>query len=86
MRMKKEIQNLSTKKTFNTLTQMGVTEKIGLFSRMSQDVKCVSGSGYCAGPAVNLPVQKPGDVSTVLSIQPEMGKTDEKKRKISKKM
>ena len=84
MRMKKEIQNLSTKKTFNTLTQMGVTEKIGLFSRMSQDVKCVLGSGYCAGPAVNLPVQKPGDVSTVLSIQPEMGKTNEKKQKIKK--
>ena len=64
---------------------MGVTEKIGLFSRMSQDVKCVLGSGYCAGPAVNLPVQKPGDVSTVLSIQPEMGKTNKKSEKFQEK-
>ena len=31
------------KKTFDTHILAGVTEKIGLFSKMSQDVKCVNG-------------------------------------------
>ena len=39
--MKKDIQNLNTKKTSNTHIKVGVTEKIGLFSRRSRDVKCV---------------------------------------------
>ena len=35
-------------------------------------------------PTVSLPVQKPGKISTVLSIQTEMGKTNEKKHNILK--
>ena len=52
--MKKDIQNLNTKKTSNTHIKVGVTEKIGLFSRRSRDVKCVLGGGHCVGHNVKL--------------------------------
>ena len=53
--MKMKFRNLSTtKKTFDTLSQLGVKKKIELFSDKSQEVKCVLGRGYCAGHNVRL--------------------------------
>ena len=54
LNMRKKIRNLSVKKTFDTLSQLGVKKKIELFSDKSQEVKCVVGRGYCAGHNVKL--------------------------------
>ena len=52
--MKKKIGSISVKKTFDKLSQLGVKKKIEMFSDMSQEVKCVLGSGYCSGHNVKL--------------------------------
>ena len=52
--MKKKVSDISVKKTFDKHSHLGVKKKIAMFSDMSQEVKCVLGSGYCGGHNVKL--------------------------------